>query len=288
MTASEHGDGPRNPRDPANPADPEPADGTAARDPGDLTAAHALDALDGDERLALERALEASPEVRREADAFAEVAAQLAGVTEPVAPPPALRDRLDALLDQHPQVSADAPAEAPSGATDAPPAPVRDPSVGPAAHAAARRWFQRPATLITAVAAAAAVLIGVILGVGWTGPNGWGAQRELQAITDAPDAQSTTLAAAGGGEVTLVWSAELGRSAIQATGLPDVGADSTYELWYIDDAGAHPAGTFDPASGEAWRVLEGALGEGATVGITVEPAGGSPQPTTEPIVAIPT
>ena len=49
-----------------------------------------------------------------------------------------------------------------------------------------------------------------------------------------------------------------------------------------------PAGTFDVAGGETWRVLEGSFTPGTVVGITVEPAGGSPQPTTDPIVAIET
>jgi anti-sigma-K factor RskA len=35
-------------------------------------------------------------------------------------------------------------------------------------------------------------------------------------------------------------------------------------------------------------VLEGSFTPGVAVGVTVEPEGGSPQPTTEPIVVIPT
>ena len=68
-----------------------------------------------------------------------------------------------------------------------------------------------------------------------------------------------------------------------------MGADSTYELWYIDDSGATPAGTFDPArDGDAFVVLDGEFAPGLVVGITVEPAGGSPAPTTEPIAVFET
>ncbi|HEY8913351.1 sigma factor [Lacisediminihabitans sp.] len=48
------------------------------------------------------------------------------------------------------------------------------------------------------------------------------------------------------------------------------------------------AGTFDAArSGSTLRVLDGAIVSGDTVGITVEPSGGSKKPTTKPIVASP-
>src|SRR5687767_9072671 len=82
------------------------ADGPAGRDEGHepgldsleafrgLAAAHALDAVDDDDRAAYERALVESPELRDEADRYAETAAQLAALAEPVEPPPALRQRL--------------------------------------------------------------------------------------------------------------------------------------------------------------------------------------------------
>ncbi|MGH3705259.1 MAG: anti-sigma factor, partial [Agromyces sp.] len=159
---------------------------------------------------------------------------------------------------------------------------------GPAERAAKRRWFQRPGAIIAAAAASVVLIAGAIIGVGWAGPNGWGAQREMAAIAEAPDVESSTHELDGGGAVTLYWSAEQGRSGVVVEGLPDVGADSTYELWYIDDAGAQSAGTFDVQGDETWRVLEGDFAPGVAVGVTVEPAGGSPQPTTEPIVVIPT
>jgi anti-sigma-K factor RskA len=132
------------------------------------------------------------------------------------------------------------------------------------------------------------LIAGAVIGIGWAGPNGWGAQRDMAAIAEAPDAQSQTLEVPGGGEVTLVSSAEQGRSGVVVEGLPALADDQTYELWYIDDAGAASAGTFDVAGAETWRVLEGSFMPGVVVGITVEPAGGSPQPTTEPIVVIET
>ena len=288
--------------------EPRPARGFASLEAmHELAAAHALDALDADERAAFEAAAAASPELRAEADSHAESAAVLAALAEPVEPPPALKQRLMAQLDGLPQQQPVAqrvePATSAEPVTSAQPATSAEPStsdtpataaspierpLGRAQAHARRRWFERPGALLGVAAAAVLLIAGAVLGVAWSGPNGWGAQREMAAIAEAPDAQSQTLEVEGGGEVTLVSSADQGRSGVVVEGLAELGADQTYELWYIDDAGADSAGTFDVSGSETWRVLDGSFTPGVAVGITVEPAGGSPQPTTEPIVVIAT
>ncbi|MDR6906827.1 anti-sigma-K factor RskA [Agromyces sp. 3263] len=274
-----------------------------------LAAAYALDALDPDERVAFERVLADSAELREEVDAYARSASHLAEQTEAVTPPPSLKAGLMAALDRTPQQSpgqprahvASAPVTAAASVPDAAPvpdaaavdastpAPAAPPSVaGPVESAAHRRWFQRPVALIASAAAAVVLITGIVLGVGWSGPNGWGAQREMAAIASAPDAQSQTHEVPGGGEITLVTSAAKGRSGVVVDGLPPLEAGQTYELWYIDDSGAAAAGTFDANGGETWRVLDGSFSPGVAVGVTVEPEGGSAQPTTDPIVVIAT
>jgi anti-sigma-K factor RskA len=276
--------------------------GGAPLDASDELAAYALDAVDPAERAAIERGLAESPELRDEADSYAASAAQLARLAQPVAPPTELRARLMAAIDATPQVTpdaADSPAPDAAGAREAPEAgdgavsddaaPPDAPDVRGRAHAEARRrWFQRPGPLVAVAAAAVVLLVGAVIGIGWPGPNGWGAQLQMTAIAEAPDAQTTTHSAEGGGEITLVASASKGRSVVVADGLPDLGDDQTYELWYLDDSGAESAGTFDATGGETWRILDGSFTPGVAVGVTVEPAGGSPQPTTEPIVVIAT
>lgn len=291
-------------------------------DPDQLLAAYALDAVTDEERVLVERRLAESADARAEVEAYREAAGRLAETTPPVAPPPSLKASLFDRLDDAPQVGrADGAAQAePAGdpppaldepAGDAPYATIESlfpstaeplaPDVsapqadapagapaGPAERAARRRWFQRPAAIAASAAAAVLLIAGAIVGLNWGGPAGWGAQREVQAIAAAPDAQTATVTAEGGGEITLVWSEQLGRSAVQADGLPDVGDDRTYELWYIDADSAMPAGTFDPARGEAYVVLDGDFEPGLLVGITVEPAGGSEEPTTVPIAAFET
>ena len=163
---------------------------------------------------------------------------------------------------------------------------------GSAEARAQRRWFQRPAGYLVAAAAAVALFVGgTFAGQALYGdPSQDFAQEQaasLAEINAAPDSQRASTQTAGGQDATLVWSGELGLSAIIVDELPALGDDQDYQLWYIGAAGPVSAGTFDSdGSGTAWRVLEGTMSAGDTVGVTVEPAGGSEQPTTDPIVAI--
>ncbi|WP_400995939.1 anti-sigma factor domain-containing protein [Agromyces sp. GXQ0307] len=257
-----------------------------------MLAAYALDAVTDEERALIEARLAESPELRAELDAHRAAAAVLGEAADAVEPRPSLKTSIFAALDDVPQLPAEPSATAPEPepVVERGPEPGGPPAsgAGPAELAARRRWFRRPAAIIAAAAAAVLVVAGAIVGVNWPGPAGWGAQREVQAIASAPDAETTTVASANGGEVTVVWSEALGRSAVRAAELPDVGDDSTYELWYIDEAGARAAGTFDPDDGTAYVVLDGEFTPGVVVGMTIEPTGGSEAPTTDPIVVVET
>ncbi|WP_430647679.1 anti-sigma factor domain-containing protein [Agromyces sp. GXS1127] len=276
--------------------DPEFRERREREDLDGLLDAYALDAVSDEERAIVEARLAESPELRAEVAARLEAAAALAEAVEPVSPPPTMKDSILDRLDEVAQVpvtGVEAAERAAVAAAGAGANAARDPQpaasvAGPVEREARRRWFQRPAAIVAAVAAAVLLVAGAIVGVNWPGPAGWGAQREVQAIASAPDARSATVAAADGGEVTVVWSEQLGESAVRASGLPEVGADSTYELWYIDASGATPAGTFDPDDGAAYVVLDGQFRPGVIVGMTVEPAGGSEAPTTEPVVVVET
>jgi anti-sigma-K factor RskA len=70
-------------------------------------------------------------------------------------------------------------------------------------------------------------------------------------------------------------------------GLATLSDDEAYALWYITGDQISPAGLFTvDADGQTVQVLEGEFVAGTIVGVTVEPASGSPQPTSDPIVAI--
>lgn len=74
-----------------------------------------------------------------------------------------------------------------------------------------------------------------------------------------------------------------------ASNLPPAPTGKVYEMWVIPKgAKPVPAGTFQAQSdGTAMHVDHQAAGAGAVIAVTVENDGGSPQPTSTPIIAAP-
>ena len=232
-----------------------------------------------------------------EARDFEDVASRLGLVADPVTPPPALKADLFARLASTPQLPpADTAAQTMDASTPVTPAPAANAATpepaapGPAEAAARRRWFSRPIAILAAAAAAVVLFVGgAFVGSALSGSDSFQQQQAsaLASINAAPDAQRASAPVSGGGTATLVWSGDLGKSALVATDLPPLPNGKTYELWYMRDGQAIPAGTLNPAgSGSTWRVLAGNMTAGDAVGVTVEPKGGSSKPTSPPIVAI--
>ena len=86
----------------------------------------------------------------------------------------------------------------------------------------------------------------------------------------------------------VAYSRQLGKAAIDVTGLPPAPDGKTYQLWYVGpDQVARSAGLLDAdADGHGSLLLQGDANAAAAVGMTVEPDGGSAQPTTDPVVVI--
>jgi anti-sigma-K factor RskA len=281
----------------------------SAQNPADLAGAYALHALDADEAADYELYLSLSEQARVEAAELNDTAVALGLAAAPVQPSSGLKAGLMAQIASTPQLAPlDSPARpgTPAVTADAPPvvaavaAPAPSPVAanpptrtgGSAAERAERRWFQRPAGYLAAAAAAAALFVGgTFAGQALYGDNGdaFPTQQaaELAEINAAGDTQRASTETVDGQDVTLVWSGELGLSAIIVDDLPALGDDQDYQLWYIGEGGPVPAGTFDSAgSGTVFRVLDGTMSAGDAVGVTVEPRGGSDLPTSDPIVAI--
>jgi anti-sigma-K factor RskA len=269
-----------------------------------LSGAHAVDALEGEEKARYEAYLLTSEEARAEVASLSDTAVILGLASEAVTPPADLKARLMAQIAVTPQL---APLTERPNLTVVPPAtpaaatgePSSDESARairaagtstqtPAGTKAAARWFTRPAAILVAAAAAVALFVGGnILGLS-TGQTSQQQAAALSAIVSASDSQSAKAGVSGGGTATFVWSVGLRQSAVVIDKLPKLADGKTYELWYIDKrSNATPAGTFDAApSGSTVRILDGAMTGGDTLGITIEPSGGSAKPTTAPIVAV--
>jgi anti-sigma-K factor RskA len=110
--------------------------------------------------------------------------------------------------------------------------------------------------------------------------------RAIAAVLAAPDARILTQATSDGGTATVVVSTGQEKMIFTAAGLPSLPAAKAYQLWLIGvptrSAGLLPA----PAGGRTTPVIASGLTPGDKVGVTVESAGGTSQPTTTPIVII--
>jgi len=246
-------------------------------DLNNLSGAYVLGALDEAEARAFEAHLADSEDARTEATGLGDTAVLLGLAVDPVTPPASLKASIMAQIATTPQL--------PAVVEDAPPV------FGVAESKARARWFAKPVNAIIGVAAAVALIIGggVAVQAINSGVTQQQAANQLAAIQSADDAQSIKAPVASGGTATLVYAASLESAALIVDGMSTLPADKVYELWYINGDGARPAGTFTVGSdGKMWQVLDGTMKKGDTVGVTVEPHGGSQTPTTDPVLVVTT
>ncbi|MBX3100864.1 MAG: anti-sigma factor [Salinibacterium sp.] len=217
--------------------------------------------------------MDVSAEARTEAAEFADTAALLGLAVDPETPLATLKASIMAQLASTPQVE-------------------REPDArfsGRAESIAQARWFSRPVRALLAVAAAVALIVGG--GIAVTTINATTSQQasadRLAAIYAASDMTSIKTTMEGGGEATLVYASSLATAALIVDGMHSLPPDKVYELWYINDDGARPAGMLNVgADGTTWCVLEGTMLHGDSVGVTVEPRGGSTTPSADPVLMI--
>jgi anti-sigma-K factor RskA len=257
--------------------------------------AYVLNALDKNEREDFEAFMAESPELRNEVTELTDTSVLLGLAVEPVTPSADLKANIMSMLASTPQLPREvAPVRtlhAVPSVQDAQAQPNEQPADYPSElnGKARARWFNRPVVALVSAAAAVAIIIGGggVL-VNSINDNGRISQQAsaLASINAAPDVQRSVATVSTGGKATLVWSEKVGKSALLTTGLDALPSGKTYELWYIDSSGKPTsAGLLD---GSSWKVLSGTMSAGDTIGVTVEPAGGSDAPTTKPIVAIAT
>ncbi|KAB2341358.1 anti-sigma factor [Actinomadura rudentiformis] len=163
----------------------------------------------------------------------------------------------------------------------------RTPQVRPWAAGIRRRGGRVFPPRLLALAAAACLLVAVALGVVTVRTQDRldrveARQRQVESVLTAPDARTVTAAVRTGGRGTVVVSRRENRAVVIMTGLPAAPPSRTYELWLLGAGAPRPAGLTDTGSGPI--VVDG-IGAAAGIGITVEPEGGSPEPTTDPVFA---
>ncbi len=226
-----------------------------------LIAPYALDALEADDRSRFEAHLAQCEQCRAELVGFVATAARL-GEAQAVTPPAELRERLVTMAastsQEHPVVTA----------------------------LSQRSRIRRVAPRIVLAAAIAAAVLGI---------GGFVAEKDraddlsaersrMEAVLTAEDGAMTVDDASGGGNVRVVASKSHDAAVVLGESLPTLGDDKTYQVWHMEDGKPTSVGLLGQGPGMLYAKGSNAADAYA---VTVEPAGGSPQPTSEPIAAAP-
>ncbi|RRR96785.1 anti-sigma factor [Glycomyces terrestris] len=244
-----------------------------------LIGAWALDAVDDQERRLIEAHLDECASCAQEAAELREAVARLSDVT--VADPPArLRGRVLAEVRRTRQA---APA-----ATEPEPEPPQQ--TAPPRPRRARLAF-RPPRLRLALGAAAIAVVAAFAGVvaTWALLHQQAVPSEadrIAAVLEAADAEVAQAEPDGGGQVTVISSASLDEAVVVIADLASPGADRSYQVWMVDDAGQVSAGVMDAGDSSATMLIED-VGDTDLIGVTEEPAGGSDTPTLPLIAGVP-
>jgi anti-sigma-K factor RskA len=236
-----------------------------------LTGAYAVDALPDGEREMFEEHLAECSACQQEVAELQATAARLGGAVDE-GPPTGMKDAVMAAIDRTRQE---------------PPARTSSDDVGVATVVPLRRpWYDR------LVAAAAVVLLIVAGALGAVVIDLQQRIGEMESdptsgVLTAADMVMTEAEGPGGSRARVLASASLGEGVIMVDDMAPAPSDRDYQLWLIRGTEADPAGLLEVAEdGTGRHVMTGDMAEVTAIGVTVEPAGGSAQPTTDPVMVL--
>jgi anti-sigma-K factor RskA len=228
-----------------------------------LSGAYALDALSPEEAAEFRRHLDGCQACRDEVRELQRAAARMGGA-QAATPPADLKTRILAAAERTPQE---------------PPVRATRPSSPAAPEKSRRRW---PVWL---AAAAAAVVIagGGVIGLQAIQEDEPTLPVAVSQVFEADDARTATVRTENGGKLTVGVSPSRNEMAVDTRDLPELDGDRVYQLWAVHGEDMVNVGVLDdPDEGAAMGMPE----EDTTVAVTVEPDGGSEQPTSSPIVEV--
>ena len=239
------------------------------------TGSYALDALTDEERADFDKHLARCPSCAEEVRGLREAAARLAMATA-VTPPPEMRSRVLASALRTRQLP-------PAGRNLLARAGKR---TGPRRLSPSRAGLTAG---VLALVAAVAFLLVTQLSTRSQLQRAEASNSAIAAVLAAPDARIETAAATVGGTVTAVMSLREHEAVVTTANVPSLPGTRVYQLWIMTSSGAaKSAGLLTvTSSGSTAPVLASGVLPGDRIGITVEPAGGTAQPTTTPVVIMP-
>jgi hypothetical protein len=236
-----------------------------------LAGVYALDVLEpGAERDRFKHHLKRCQSCASELRGFREVATALAFAAA-AEPPPELRGRVMAAVARTRQLPPEARTET---------RPPRSRTWAP--------WLP----WLSASVAAAGIVIATVFGLAQARTRAELSQaraqnQEIAGVLTAPDARLLTSRTTVGGAAIVVLAPSRHQLIVTTAGLPALPPGKVYQLWLIGPVKIVSAGLLPTAeSGRTPPVLTSGTVAGDKLGLTVEPAPGTAQPTTTPILAL--
>ena len=238
----------------------------------DLKEAYVLGALPEEERLEFERYLSTNPNLQPEVEELGAFADLLALSPEQQEPSSELRRRI---MDT-----------------------VQSEAVHPQVHPRAERrsWLDRLWEAVglrdLALAGATVLVVGLFSwGMLLQGEvkDLQGRVQGLQGQVQDQQSQGPQMIALGGAGTEQGARAELvtlqgDRAVLVAENMPPVPEGKTYQIWVIKGDTPHPSSLFEPEGDSIAVVVENPVEGADAVAVTVEPEGGSKEPTTDPML----
>lgn len=262
-----------------------------------LAAGYVLGGLDAQEHDEAERLCATDPQFQAEVAAVEETMALLAESDEPAEPSAETEAAILAIPRHSPPASAGVPGGAAASAEQqgsAPEEPQDSAEPSPEAIPQPSSVQRRRSTMYLALAASALMVLAAVLG--GVAVSEYQQRTDLQeqlraaeeqnaledALLDAPDLVSTRVESDSGGAATVSYSVQEQMIRVTPEDMDAPEEDQDLQMWIIDDDGTHSAGIMSAA--RASMVTDSSFGDGASLGVTLEPAGGSEEPTSEPIM----
>ena len=148
-------------------------------------------------------------------------------------------------------------------------------------------------------AAAAVVLLGVGIGVGRWSVRGavdeamdsmassMASTQHYAHLNQAQDVQRVTDTMPDGHVATLTWSRDMSMTALTLpAAMKESASGRSLQVWLKEGETTTSLGVYDPRDGAGFSFLDVMPKPGQQIVITIEPAGGSAQPTTPPLVTL--
>jgi anti-sigma-K factor RskA len=250
----------------------------------ELAEIYALDAITDAEREAIDAYVSGAPETERASfnERVRQARETLAMSFTAEEEPPA--DLFARIVAQLPAAAPAAEAAKPHADADA----LAEPAVDELSAARQRREARRrPAGLrnwLIGVAAAAVIALGGV-GIGAYVAN---QNDPFRQVIEAQDARQATVDVSGGGTATVSISPSRDALVVRMKDVPPPPAGKVYQMWLIPKDGSTPVseGLMDAEALSKPALVKG-IGSAASLGITVEPVGGSATPTLPTVAAAP-